>query len=101
MRISLLMYSLRPKINAILEFKICPTKNINFDPPTTKDKAVSGRFSQKTTNTSFTYHKKTKGILVILHLPLVCVFGPKIAFILDGGSTELKKRLKTYWIFKM
>ena len=32
----LLYYSLRPKINAILEFKICPTKIVNFDPPTTK-----------------------------------------------------------------
>ena len=63
MRISLLMYSLRPKINAILEFKICPTKNVNFDPPTTKDKPISGRFSEKTTNTSFTHHKRQRVFL--------------------------------------
>jgi len=33
------------KINIILEFKICPIKNINFNPPTTKDKAISEKFS--------------------------------------------------------
>ena len=26
-------YSLRSKINATIKFKICPTKNANFDPP--------------------------------------------------------------------
>jgi len=37
--------SFRSKINIILEFKIYPIKNINFDPPTTKDKAISEKFS--------------------------------------------------------
>jgi len=53
-----LFYSLHPKINTILEFKIYPTKNINFDPPTTEDKPIFRRFSQKTTNTSFIHYKR-------------------------------------------
>ena len=33
-------YSIRLKINISIEFKICPTKNANFDPPTIKDKTI-------------------------------------------------------------
>jgi len=51
-------YSLHPKIIATIEFKIYPTKNANFELPTTKDKAISETFSQKTSNTSFTHHKR-------------------------------------------
>ena len=68
--------------NCNYRVQICLTKNGNFDLPTTKDKIISGTFSQNTTNTSSTYYKKTKSILVILHLALICVFGPRIAFIL-------------------
>jgi len=50
------MYSLHPKINAILEFKIC-LKNANFDSPTTKDKIIFRKFSQKITNTLSTVAK--------------------------------------------
>ena len=53
-----LTYSLRLKINTIIEFKLCPTKNTTFDPPTTKDKAISEIFLQKTTNTSSTHHER-------------------------------------------
>ena len=49
--------SLRPKINLILEFKFYPTKNINFDSSTTKDKIIFGKFLQKTTNIPSTPHK--------------------------------------------
>jgi len=45
-------YSIRPKIIAIIEFKIYHTKNDNFDLPTTKDKAIFRIFLQKTTDTS-------------------------------------------------
>ena len=75
-----LFYSLRPKINTILDFKIC-LKNVYFDPPTTEDKLIFRRFSQKTTNTSFIHHKR-QNILIILHLVLVCVLNYKIIFIL-------------------
>jgi len=40
-------YSLRSKIIVILEFKFYFTKNANFDPLTTKDKIIFGRFSKK------------------------------------------------------
>jgi len=53
-------YSLRPKINTILNFKICPTKNINFDPPTKKTNQFSKDSHKKTTNTSFTHHKRQR-----------------------------------------
>ena len=39
------VYSFRSKINIILEFKICPIKNINFNSPTTKDKVIFEKFS--------------------------------------------------------
>ena len=44
---SLVIYFLRPKINTILEFKICHTKNVIFDPHTTKDNPISGRFHKR------------------------------------------------------
>ena len=74
-------YSFRPKIITTIKFKFCLTKNSNFDLPTTKDKTISGTFSQKTTYTSST-HRKRQSILVILHLALICVLGSRIAYIL-------------------
>ena len=56
-----------------IEFKICLRKNAYFDPHTIKDKAISGIFLQKITNTSFTRYRKTIDILIILHIALVCM----------------------------
>ena len=69
---------------------------LTLTPPTTKDKTISEIFLQKTTNTSSTYHKITSGILVILHITLVCVLSPRITFILGPMEYMINEWSKCY-----
>ena len=54
-----LKYSLRPKINATIEFKIYPKKLANFDLPTTQYKIIpeDSHKKQLTTHSLFTKYK--------------------------------------------
>jgi hypothetical protein len=56
-----------PKINAILGFKFCPTKNATLTKLTIKDKGLWNLLTQKT-SLSLDFLCKTKGNLIILLL---------------------------------
>jgi hypothetical protein len=74
-------YPLRLKINAIVKFKICPTKNVILTNQQQKTRELeASHIKDKPIVRSFSY--KTRGNLVILHLALISVFSPRIAFIL-------------------
>jgi hypothetical protein len=60
-------------------------KRCNFDIPTIKEESSKASHSKRQANI-YMFLTKTRGNLVILHLPLVCVSNFRIAFIL--GQNE-------------
>ena len=60
------MYSLRPKIIAHLEFKICPTKYSYFDSTTIKDKNIRSLLTKKIRQYLHPSHKRQDCIRILL-----------------------------------
>ena len=77
-----LQYSLRTKINTIIWFKICPTKN-----------TILTQQPQKTSQCLY-FSYKNKRQFDNLHLILFYVFGPRIEFIL--GRREYIERISQF-----
>ena len=79
-------YSLRPKINAILWFKICPTKNTTLTKQSQKT-GVFRNFSQKKQSNVQIFLQKTKGNLVICTQHWFTCQILELHLFWNGGST--------------